>query len=400
MSESERPPARWKRITLIAVAVIGTSLIVAHVALERFVNRVEAIRLPAVSAEAERLHHERFVADLHADSLLFGRDLLARSVVGHVDVPRLAEGGVGLQAFFVPTVTPLGMNFDHTPAWLPDMLTLAGLIRLHRSALQTPMERALDQAETLHGFVERSDGRLRFVRSRADLEALVAARADAQDGARPIGVLLGLEGAHALEGDPANLERVFAAGYRLIGLAHFFDNAYAGSAHGVDKYGLTELGRDAVRRMEALGIAIDVAHVSPRAIEEVAALATRPIVSSHGGVKGTCPGARNLSDAEVRAIAATGGVVGIGYFQPAVCGALPADVARAIRYAVDLVGDDHVALGSDYDGATTVGFDTSHLPVVTQALLDAGLEPTSIEKILGRNVLRVLGETLPTGEQP
>ena len=119
------------------------------------------------------------------------------------------------------------------------------------------------------------------------------------------------------------------------------------------------------------------------------------MVVSHGGVKGTCDNARTLCDAHVRAIAATGGVIGIGYWQEAVCGTAPHDVARAIHYAVELVGDEHVALGSDYDGGTTVGFDTSQIAVLTQAMLDEGVARESIPKILGGNAARVLAATLP-----
>jgi microsomal dipeptidase-like Zn-dependent dipeptidase len=97
----------------------------------------------------------------------------------------------------------------------------------------------------------------------------------------------------------------------------------------------------------------------------------------------------------LKKIAATGGVVGIGYWKEAVCGTAPADVARAIRYVVDLIGDDHVALGSDYDGGTTVAFDASQIAVVTQAMLDAGLSEDSVRKVLGENALRVLTATLP-----
>jgi microsomal dipeptidase-like Zn-dependent dipeptidase len=119
------------------------------------------------------------------------------------------------------------------------------------------------------------------------------------------------------------------------------------------------------------------------------------VVFSHGGVVGTCDNPRNLSDEHVRAIAAGGGVVGIGYWKMAICGTELQHVVAAIRYVIDLAGDDHVGLGSDYDGATSVGFDTSALPALTQALLDAGLPESSVRKVMGENVWRVLEETLP-----
>jgi microsomal dipeptidase-like Zn-dependent dipeptidase len=181
----------------------------------------------------------------------------------------------------------------------------------------------------------------------------------------------------------------------MIGFAHFFDNDYAGSAHGADKGGLTDQGKDLLRRMETLGIAADLAHASPTTIDDVLRLATRPVVVSHTGVKATCDNNRNLSDDQLRRIAATGGVVGIGYWETAACGRSAREIAKAMKHVADLVGDDHVALGSDFDGAVVTPFDTSGLPQVTQALLDTGISEESIVKILGGNVRRVFATTLP-----
>jgi membrane dipeptidase len=181
----------------------------------------------------------------------------------------------------------------------------------------------------------------------------------------------------------------------MIGLTHFFDNDYGGSAHGVEQGGLSDLGRHTIREMERLGITLDLAHLAPTAVDEALVLSTRPTVFSHGGVRGTCDNQRNLSDAHVKRIAAGGGVIGIGYWETAVCGTSPADIARAIAYVVGLVGPDHAALGSDYDGGTTVGFDTSSLASLTQAMLDEGLRETTVRKVLGGNVLRVISQNLP-----
>ena len=140
---------------------------------------------------------------------------------------------------------------------------------------------------------------------------------------------------------------------------------------------------------------LDLAHLAPPAIDDVLDLVQRPVVVSHGGVQGTCPGNRTLSDAHLRGIAATGGVVGFGYFDGVVCGREPRHLVAAMLYAIERVGDAHVALGSDYDGATAMGFDTSELHVVTQALLDAGLDDAAVRRVLGGNTRRVLEETLP-----
>ena len=176
----------------------------------------------------------------------------------------------------------------------------------------------------------------------------------------------------------------------MAGLTHFFDNDIAGSMHGVNKGGLTPLGRQVVARMEALGMIVDLAHSSHATIADVLAMARRPVISSHGGVLGTCKINRNLSDDEIRGIAKTGGVIGIAYFRGAICSIDPKDAAKAIVYVRDLVGIDYVGLGSDFDGATVVSFDASQVAVITQALLDMNFSEDDIRKVMGGNVLRVL----------
>lgn len=374
-------------IVILLIVFFGVGAVV-----ERFLNRLEPVALPEVSDAARTLHASSLVADMHADSLLTGRNLLRRSSVGHLDLPRLQEGGVGLQFFTAATVVPFGINIERNESDAFDLLTLLGLAQVSPFAWRGPLGRAELQADRLADAIAGSREAMLPVRTRADLEDLLAQRAP---GGGPIGALLGIEGAHALEGDLANFDVVFDRGFRMIGLTHFFDNEFAGSAHGAEKGGLTELGRALVRRMEERGVLVDLAHASPRAIDEVLAMATKPTVVSHGGVKGTCPSERTLSDEHVRAIAAGGGVIGIGYWETAICGREPRQVVAAMRHVVSLVGDDHVGLGSDYDGATTVGFDTSQLAGLTQQLIDEGFTDASIRKILGGNVVRVLRQVLP-----
>jgi microsomal dipeptidase-like Zn-dependent dipeptidase len=147
--------------------------------------------------------------------------------------------------------------------------------------------------------------------------------------------------------------------------------------------------------MEARGVLLDLAHASPAAVADALAIARRPVVVSHTGVKGTCNSPRNLSDSQLRAIAASGGVVGIGFWPGATCGADVADIARAVRHAVTVAGADHVGLGSDYDGAVAVPFDTSRMAELTEALLLAGMSEEEIAKVMGGNAVRVLSAGLP-----
>ena len=130
-------------------------------------------------------------------------------------------------------------------------------------------------------------------------------------------------------------------------------------------------------------------------MDEVVSIATKPVVVSHGGVQATCDNNRNLSDGQIRGVAETGGVVGIGYWDTAVCEMTPEAVVDAIEHVIDVAGIESVALGSDYDGNVDVGWDTSDIAVVTNELVARGHSEEEIEAIMGGNALRVLREVLP-----
>ena len=181
----------------------------------------------------------------------------------------------------------------------------------------------------------------------------------------------------------------------MISFAHFFDNAMAGSAHGIEKGGLTDKGRDLLRRMEGKGIIVDLSHGSARQIDDVLAIATKPVVVSHAGVRGTCDNNRNLSDEQLRAIAANGGLVGIGFWETATCGTDATAIANAILYAAGIMGIDHVGLGSDFDGSVKTPFDATGIVQITDALITAGLSPDDIAKVMGGNQIRLLMQNLP-----
>jgi microsomal dipeptidase-like Zn-dependent dipeptidase len=181
----------------------------------------------------------------------------------------------------------------------------------------------------------------------------------------------------------------------MISPSHFFDTDIGGSAHGVEKGGLTDKGKEMIKRMEEKRMIVDVAHASAKTIEDVLAIATRPVFVSHTGVRGTCDNQRNLSDQQLQGVAGTGGVIGIGYWDTAVCGKDAKAIARAIRYAANLIGVDHVGLGSDFDGAVVEPFDTTGLVQITDALIAEGFNDQEIGKIMGRNVLKLLIQNLP-----
>ena len=386
-----------KRIfqVIAGLAVLGTIYLVtlAPAHFDAMTNQVTRdVPLPAVSERALALHETLFIADLHADPLLWRRDLSRRHDHGMVDLPRLLAGNVGLQVFGSVTKTPANQNYDSNPSD-SDVLTALVIGNLQPIATWTSLyERSRYHARKLSALQAENSESLAVITSREELDALAQARLAGQAA---VGALLGLEGAQAIEGNLDKLQGLFDEGYRMIGLAHFFDNEVAGSMHGEEKYGLTSLGREVVTKAESLGMVVDIAHSSPAAVADVFEMATKPVVVSHGGVKAVCAYNRNLTDDQLEKLAANGGVIGIGYWDAAVCDDTPAGIVKAMSHVRDLVGIEHLALGSDFDGAVATRFDTSELSVLTQALMDAGYSEADIRAVMGGNVLRVLRATLP-----
>ncbi|MGA9526632.1 MAG: dipeptidase [Terriglobales bacterium] len=345
-----------------------------------------------VSDRARELHEDLTIIDLHADSLLWGRDLLERSRYGQVDIPRLVDGNVALQVFSMPTKTPRGLNLTRNDDKSDEIFWLAVMERWPLKSWKSLTERAVYEASRLHDMAIASRGGFALIESAGDLTNYLARR---QADPRMTAGLLSIEGAHALDGKLENLDILYAAGYRIMSPTHFFDNDIGGSAAGIDRIGLTDKGREWVRQMEARHMIIDLAHASPKTINDVLEMATRPVLVSHTGVKGTCKNNRNLSDDQIQAIALKGGLIGIGYWNQAVCGRDARSIVKAMRYVSDRVGVEHVALGSDFDGAVTVPFDTTGLVEITAALMDAGYSEKEIRMIMGENAVKFLKENLP-----
>lgn len=386
---------RFAAIVTVVLLVAGLALVtVVAPKVDGRMNQVRAIPLEPVNERAAALHATLAVVDLHGDLLLWPRSVIDRGSRGHTDLPRLQEGGVAIQVLSSPTQTPRGINYLRNDSTTDQIQLLAIASRWPLRTWRSRVERSLYHAEKLERAVARAGGQLVPIRSVADLTRLLALR---PRGGTPVGVLLSIEGLHAAEGSRENLERLYQAGFRMMGLAHFFDNDVAGSSAGVTKGGLTPFGREVVRWMEERRVIVDLAHASQQTIDEVLGMVSRPVVVSHTGVQATCPGPRNLSDEQLRRIGAVGGVVGIGFWEGAVCGLTPDTISAAIRHAVDVAGIDHVALGSDFDGATITGFDASNLVLVTDALIRRGFSETEVRQIMGANATRLLMETLPPG---
>ncbi len=387
-------PARKLFKTLAVLAVLALCFV--HFLLPGLVERsmnTKAEHQPyIISSEARTLHSTLFIADLHADSLLWKRDLLKRSDTGHLDLPRLQEGNVALQVFSATTKSPKGLNYASNTASSDDITKLAVLSFWPVKTWNSLYERASYQLDKLDNFAARSAGELLVVRSRTDFLNLIAAR----EANNPVvGGLFLIEGAHPLEGNLDNVDRLYEQGLRIAGLTHFFDNELGGSLHGISGEGLSAFGINVIKRADDLGLIIDVAHSSPQMVKDVLALTQRPVILSHGGMEGTCKTDRNFDDSLMKQIAAQGGIVGIGYWEGAVCDASPNGIVKTLRYAIDTLGVDHVALGSDFDGTVETSFDTSELSILTHTMLEQNFSEREIRAIMGENVKRFLLEQLP-----
>ncbi|MEO0373552.1 MAG: dipeptidase [Cyanobacteria bacterium P01_A01_bin.17] len=385
---------RWRPIFLLALG-IALALIIFAIGPSFIAKRFNPTRkatVQPIASASKSLHPSLTIADLHADSLLWGRDLTKSGSYGHVDIPRLIQGNVALQTFTVVTKVPTPLKLEGNSDQSDNILRLAILQRWPISTWLSLKARALYQAKQLEELEQKASEQFRVIQTAADLERYLAQR---RDNPKMTAGLLGLEGAQALEGKLGNVDVLYEAGFRVIGLAHFFDNEVSGSVHGLDKNGLTPLGKEVLRRLEDFGMIVDLAHASPQTINDVLQLTERPVLVSHTGVRGTCDNVRNLSDRNLQRIAQTDGIIGIGFWETAVCGENVDAIANAIRYTTDLVGVDHVALGSDFDGAVQMPFDASQMVQITDALRKKGFADIEIQKIMGLNVIRFLQQTLP-----
>ena len=282
-----------------------------------------------------------FIADLHCDMLLWDRDFFERHTYGHVDLPRMQQSNMALQIFTIVSKVPKGINIEKNDDKTDQIALLSFGQLLPPRTWFGIKERALYQCQQLKNFALKSNNQFRIITSQSELKKFMA---DRLANNRLTAGMLGLEGAHCLEYNLDNLYKFYKAGVRYIGITHFFDNEWAGSAHGVNKGGLTEYGKQLVKKMDSLHIIIDLAHSSSKTIDDILALTERPVIVSHTGVKGVCNNQRNLSDTHLLEIGRRNGLVGIGLWETAVCGTDAKATAKSIRYAVDKIGIDKVAL--------------------------------------------------------
>ncbi len=368
-------------------------ILIAPPLVEKSKNKVHLAPPYQASDRATALFNNLdFVADLHCDALLWNRNLTKRKDYGHVDFPRLQTGNVALQNFTIVTKSPKGQNFNRNSGDSFDMITALSIGQGQPlSTWFNLVNRALYQCNKLHHFADKYHDKFIVVKSKSDLLKLLERR---ELDKSVIGGMLGVEGGHCLEGDIKNLDKIYKAGVRMLGPTHFFDNEMGGSAHGISGAGLSEFGMQVISKMGDKKMIIDVAHSSEKIIDDILRFYNGPIVSSHTGVKGTYNSSRNLSDNHLIKIAEKGGLIGIAFFPGAIGdGGIP-DIVKAMIYTKNLIGVEHVALGSDFDGSVTVPFDATGYPLLVDEMLKQQLIIDEITAIMGGNVKRFLLENL------
>lgn len=406
----------WARWLLIVVLMLGLAWLAGGCSLlervaEDIGNPVATPPPYPVDAAAKAVHERLIVADMHADTLLAARDPVRATNYGQLDLPRLRAGHVGIQVFSIVTNMPLCLGHEHCGRSPNLVALLAAMQRWPVRTWASDKERALHQALKLRRIAaDPADGLVLL----KDADTLAGLLAEPNTGRR-IGAVLAVEGGQAAGSDVAGVDELADAGVRMFGLTHFFDNAVAGSAHGIARGGITIFGQQVVDRALASGMIIDLAHASPASINDfLDHWPGAPFVVSHTGLRSVCNDQRNLTDEQVHSVVRAEGLIGIGAWNVALCLARSASadafvdqMVRSIERAITLAGDEHpgrgqeyVALGSDFDGWVSVGFDASGWPLLTQGLLRAGLTEGQVARVMGGNVCRLLLRALPRKAAP
>jgi microsomal dipeptidase-like Zn-dependent dipeptidase len=316
-------------------------------------------------------------------------DFLGRRRFGHVDLPRATDGGLDLMGLSIATRLPNLRGTLSGPFFWSQGLRL--------DQLTSPFTTANALLDRIDGWVAASAGRLRIVRSRADLDH--AGKTSTRLA------FIGAQGGHVIAGDLSNLERLSDRGLRMLALAHVMDNELVGSGTGKGRYGLTGYGREVIAECQRLGIIVDLAHMSDDGIRDCLPLLRPPFVLSHTGFReisgatsrwrNYSPATRNISTELARDVAVAGGVIGLT-LSTLLLGAETLDgFGREVELGLEACSSDSIAIGSDLDGALRMLVDASGFPLLTGELLRRGLPRATVEQVMGGNAIRALRASLP-----
>jgi membrane dipeptidase len=328
------------------------------------------------------------VVDLVVGTALFRDAFLTSNRRGHVDMSRLRGAGVNVVGLTSATRFP-----DLRGSLSQWHFRSLGLPRAARSNMAI--------AEWLIGRIEgwcvRSGGELRIIRRRSDLSACLVPGG-------PVGVLLGVQGGHVLDGELGNVRRLRELGVRMLAPAHVMDNELVGAGTGRQRGGLTAFGRECVAEVEAQSIILDLAHMSLPGMDDALPLLRRPFVLSHTGLtelsghrsrwRRYSPANRNIPASVARKIGRAGGLVGIALATELLGGSDLSHAVATIRLVAESAGETSVAIGSDMDGALRMVTDVAGLPALTDALLVSGLSQPTVEGVLGANAVHLLNNAL------
>lgn len=281
----------------------------------------------------------------------------------HTDIPRLQAGEVDVQFFAL---------------WVST------------TYLENAYQRTIEMYEILNNTINQNQS---YIQQAFSMEEAISINNQGK-----IAALVGVEGGHSIEESLEKLENLYNLGMRYMTIT--WNNSLSWAISAADPLsatvGLNEFGRDVIRKMDTLGVVVDVSHVGIKTIQDILEVTTNPIIATHSGVRTLRNHTRNLYDWQIRDIANSGGVVGIVFYPPfltSLASAYIADFIKHIDYIDSLVGIDYVGIGSDFDGIGTnvvVGLeDVSKFPDLTMALLQHGYSQEEVEKILGGNFKRV-----------